>query len=280
MLKVKYMKCRVKYKIKLFLLLLLSIVGVDCCFAGSTDYGSSGLSIVLANNMDDYDEYGDYEYENSITIKDPFEKFNRKIFVFNLYVLENIGEPLTDSYRFLFPEYFRERFSNFGDRFEDPLILINSILQFDVGNSFKTIATFITNMTVGVFGLFNPAKSLGFYREKKTFGDTLGFYGIGNGFYLMLPFLGPTTLRNGVGLAGNYYLDPFGFNGLNIWNDEGDLTPKRFLVPRYVGAYGGKLGTAVDLNKNFVKKSFDPYIFTRESYIQNVIYKQNKEENK
>lgn len=225
----------------------------------------------------DYDEYDEYDENMNIkTIKDPFEKFNRKIFTFNIFILENFAEPIIKSYKFVTPKFVRDRLNNFGDRFYDPITLINSILQFDLENSVKTIATFATNMTIGIFGLFNPAKKFGFYRDKKTFNETFGFYGIGNGFYLMLPFLGPNTLRSSVGLLTGFYVDPFYLNRLDIGNDNGSLVPNYLVIPRYAGQYAGQIDSNIVLNKKFLQKSFDPYIFLRESFVQNNNYKTKK----
>ena len=227
----------------------------------------------INNEIDEYDEYDYYTETETITIKDPLEKINRKIFSFNIFILDYVGEPLIKFYNTITNQFIRDRLSNFGDRFFDPLTLINSILQLDYKNSFKTIATFTTNMTIGVFGLFNPAEHFGFYRERRTFGQTLAYYGVGNGIYLMLPFFGPSTLREGTGMLLGVAVDPFSFNLLGFDGDIGDLTPNELLVPKYVGGYSGKVDGAIKLNEQFLEKSFDPYIFARDSYIQNLHYK-------
>lgn len=231
--------------------------------------------ITLENNInDEYDEYDDYYTETeAITINDPLEKINRKIFSFNIFILNYVGEPLIKFYNTITNQFIRDRLTNFGDRFFDPLTLINSVLQLDYKNSFKTVATFTTNMTIGVLGLFNPAEHFGFYRERRTFGQTLAYYGVGNGLYLMLPFLGPSTLREGAGLLIGAVIDPFTFNLLGFDGDVGDLTPNELLAPKYIGSYSGKVDGAIKLNEQFLKKSFDPYIFARDSYIQNLHYK-------
>lgn len=264
--RMKYIKLRYRILSVLFFVYIVITAGVTSCFAVPV--------VTVEDSYDDYDDYDDYENKNTEVISDPFEKLNRKIFDFNIYLLDNVIEPASDTYEFFFPKFFRERFNNFGDRFYDPIVLFNSLLQLDFKNSFKTVATFATNVTLGIFGLFNPAKHFGFYRERRTLGETLGFYGIKNGFYIMIPFVGPSTLRNGFGMAGDFFINPLGWNGTNFWDDR-DLTPDRLEIPKYIGKYAPQLETAVGLNKQFLQKSFDPYIFTRESYLQNVIYKQS-----
>lgn len=225
---------------------------------------------------DDFDIYED-ENDSIILVKDPFEKMNRKIFSFNIFVLENVATPFVKFYNTITNKFIRDRINNFGNRFSDPMILINSILQLDIKNSLKTIGTFATNMTIGIFGLFNPAQTFGFYREKLTFGQTLAHYGIGDGIYLMIPFFGPSTLREGFGTVLNLCVDPFSFNLLKFGGDSGDITPEELLVPKYVGRYIGSIDGAIKLNNEFLKKSFDPYIFSRDSYIQNLKYKNNND---
>lgn len=265
----------IKLKFRIFIFLFLITIIQNPSFAEGNNVLRNNQGII--EDLDDYDEYDDYaeEDENKEKIHDPFEKINRKMFNFNIYLLNNVGEPVANGFKFVFPDFFRERFSNFGDRFLDPMILVNSILEFDFKNSAKTIATFATNMTIGIFGLFNPAKYFGFYREKRTFGDTLCFYGVKNGFYIMVPFLGPTTTREGIGLATDFFINPLSWNILEVWDDR-SLTPDRLKIPQYIGKYEPELETAVNLNNQFLKKSFDPYIFTRESYLQNLIYKQKE----
>ncbi len=272
-LKTKFTK--LQFKIIFFLLFLTLIADIDFTFAKSKNILSENKEENINEYNEDYDEYYNIDNKNTEKISDPFEKLNRKMFDFNIYLLNNVGEPVTNGFKFVFPDFFRERFANFGDRFLDPIVLLNSILEFDFVNSAKTIATFVTNMTIGIFGLFNPAKYFGFYREKRTFGDTMYFYGIGNGFYIMLPFLGPTTTREGIGMAADFFANPLSWNILKIHKNK-SLTPDRLKIPQYIGKYESELETAINLNNQFLKKSFDPYIFLRESYLQNLIYKQKR----
>lgn len=270
------------YKFKLiFIIFLLFFSKANC-----TEYKNNNNEIISQEtNVDEYDDFEDYgfdEYEedqNEIKIKDPLEKLNRKIFSFNIFMLENVAAPLINVYNSITNQFIRDRINNFGDRFFDPTTLINSVLQLDYKNSLKTISTFSINMTVGILGLFNPAEKLGLYRERRTVGQVLASYGIGKGMYIMMPFLGPMTLRDGIGSAIGLAIDPFSFNLLGFDGDIGDLTPNELIAPKYIGGYDIKVEGAIKLNKDFLQKSFDPYIFTRDSYIQNLEYKNNKKGN-
>lgn len=244
----------------------------------TTNYKDKNKKEESDDNYDD-DDYDDNYEEEVEKIKDPLESFNRKIFSFNIFMTERVATPMSNVYHKITNQFIRDRINNLGDRFFDPITLLNSILQLNFKNSAKTIATFTTNMTIGIFGLFNPAKHFGFYRDKQTFGQTLAFYGVNYGIYIMLPFLGPTTLRDGTGKLFDAAVDPFTFNVLRVGGDNGDITPSKLKIPEIISIYAGPVDNAVKLNKDFLKKSFDPYIFTRDSYMQNLKYrtKINKE---
>ena len=231
-------------------------------------------------NYDMYEE-DDEETENSYkqyTIADPFEKLNRKIFAFNMFFLDNIGEPVSNFYTSMVGKDVRYMIDNFGDRFSDVSTLFNSILQFNIKNAFKTVATFSINMIFGVFGLFNPAEKMGLYRDKKTISDTLAFYYVGDGFFIMLPFLGPSTLRDTASLTIDYFINPLSYDYFELLDDNRDLeflNDWKFYVPRGTIMAINKLDLAVAMNKKFISQSIDPYNFVKNAFIQNKISKTN-----
>lgn len=226
-------------------------------------------------SADDYIDYG-YEGIDSTVINDPFEKLNRSIFKFNIFVLENIASPVVGFYRRNTNTTIQEIISNIGNRVQDPMILVNSILQFDIANASKTFFVFLANMTVGCLGLFDPAKKLfSVERDKRDLGQTLGFYGIGNGFFVMVPFFGPYSFRDGFGFTASFYVNPIAYNGFSILKEK-SWTPWYLVAPKYFAQYVDTVDGAVELNKNFVQRSFDPYIFVRDGYVQNRNYIINK----
>lgn len=218
---------------------------------------------------DDYDEYDDYaeEYnDNKKQINDPFEKVNRKIFDFNYYMLNNFLIPASNMYKKITNQFVRDRISNVFTTMKEPLVAINSILMLDYKNTLKTFATFGTNITVGCLGLFNPAKNTIFYRDNKKFSDVLKFYGIPEGPYLMLPFLGPYNFRDSFGYISGFFINPVTINSFNIFNDEPWIKSTEFKISMY-GL--DLLNTSINLkslNDSFLKKSLDPYILVREYY--------------
>ena len=181
----------------------------------------------------DYDEYDYDDFGKSTTISDPFETVNRYIFSFNVFLLENVADPVVSFYKENTNETAREIISNIGERVQDPMILLNSVLQLDFVNAGKTLLVFTTNMTIGFLGLFNPAKSLfSIERDKRDLGQTLAYYGIGNGFFVMAPIFGPYSLRDGFGLAASFYTNPVSYNGFSILTDK-SWTPWYLVPPKY-----------------------------------------------
>ena len=213
--------------------------------------------------------YEDEDYENQITIDDPLEQFNRIMFDFDMYLLEKVATPVMNQYNKYINKHIRKSIANFGDRLYDPITLINSILQLDIKNSLKTVGTFTVNMTVGCLGLFNPAKKWNIYRDKRSIGDVLAFYNFNHGFYLVLPFLGPTTLRDGLGLGGDYMINPLSYNVAEIGAHHSWIEDDELIIPKYIIQYVDDVNKAVSLNEKFLSGSLDKYTFVKNSYIQN-----------
>ena len=151
--------------------------------------------------------------DNSIVDKtpeaqDPWENLNRGTFAFNQSFDKYLLSPLAKGYRFIFPTEVRSGIRNFLSNLSEPWSSINSVLQGDLKNSGTTIARFIINTTLGVLGLFDVATEVGLKKQKEDFGQTLAVHGVGPGPYLMLPFLGPSTLRDALGKVTSLYADP------------------------------------------------------------------------
>jgi phospholipid-binding lipoprotein MlaA len=219
----------------------------------------------------------EYVDEEEIFLKDPLEGINRTIFAFNSFLLKNVLGPLVDFYKSITNRFFRDMVSNLGNRLNDPVILLSSLLQLDLKNTGNTLAVFLTNMTVGCFGLFDPASSLfGLGRENRTVGQALALYGVDEGFYLVLPFFGPFTLRDGIGLAVSFFVDPLAFNSLSLGGRKESLTPNYLLLPKYFVQYIDMMDSAVTLDTIFVQGSLDPYVFARYGHASNLHYLINR----
>ena len=137
-----------------------------------------------------------------------FEGFSRTMFKFNHALDGAIFEPVAKGYRAL-PAGLRKGTGNVLDNLRSLLTLSNNVLQGDFRKAGHTAGRFVVNSTVGILGIWDPAAALGLKDHgKEDFGQTIGVWGSSSGCYFVLPILGPTTVRDAVGLVGNWFLDP------------------------------------------------------------------------
>jgi len=154
-------------------------------------------------------------------VADPWEGFNRSMYMFNFYIDKHFFLPVVNSYEFVTPTFLQERISGIFNNIGEIRNLTNSLFQLKGTQSVTTLARFVTNSTLGLGGMFDPATSFGLERHAEDFGKTLGYWGAGFGPYLVLPFFGPSSVRDAGGLAvdtgityGIYSaIDPFGNTG-------------------------------------------------------------------
>lgn len=137
-----------------------------------------------------------------------FEKVSRSIFKFNMGFDRAILKPVAKGYNKL-PKVIRKGTSNFTSNLGTLLSVPNYLLQGDAKGAVDASASFLINSTIGVLGLGNPAAALGLEKQKEDVGQTLATYGIGSGCYFVLPILGPTTIRDSVGMVADTLVDPF-----------------------------------------------------------------------
>ncbi len=191
------------------------------------------------------------------TLADPLEPVNRGMFWVNDKLYTYLFKPVAKGFRVV-PEPARVSLGNFFHNLGTPVRFANSLLQLRFADAGTELGRFLINSTLGVAGLFDPAKSCaGWERKEEDFGQTLGHYGIGQGFYLVLPVLGPTTLRDGIGRAGDYFLDP-----LPHYVDDTEL-----LIGRLV-EQENRLSLDKDTYEGIKEQELDPYLFIRNAYAQ------------
>jgi phospholipid-binding lipoprotein MlaA len=130
---------------------------------------------------------------------DPLEPVNRPVFGFNHHLDRWIFRPVARGYQWLVPEPGRRSVRNFFGNLNEPVVLVNQILQLEPLGAGETGARFLVNTTLGVAGLFDPAAHFGLDHHDEDFGQTLGKAGLGAGFYLVIPVLGPSTIRDSFG---------------------------------------------------------------------------------
>ncbi|MBI3441399.1 MAG: VacJ family lipoprotein [Proteobacteria bacterium] len=139
---------------------------------------------------------------------DPIEPVNRFIFGFNDILDKILIEPLAKGYNAVLPGFVRDSVQSFMRNLQSPLLVANNLLQGKVGDAGVATARFLINSTVGIIGLVDVAQAQGLTYKDEDFGQTLATWGIGDGFYLVLPILGPSSLRDTAGLAVDAYADP------------------------------------------------------------------------
>jgi len=137
-----------------------------------------------------------------------FEKTSRAIFKFNMVIDDVVLEPIAKGYNKL-PNPVKKGTSNFTSNIATLLSIPNNLLQGDIKQLGHSLGSFAINTTVGIFGLLDPAEKIGLKAHKEDVGQTLGTYGIGPGCYFVLPILGPTTVRDSIGMIADTFVDPF-----------------------------------------------------------------------
>lgn len=199
--------------------------------------------------------------------RDPIEPINRGIYQFNDVVDKAVTKPIAQGYRAILPTPVRQGVTNFFANIDDVLITVNDLLQFKINQAASDFGRLIFNTTFGIAGLFDVATPIGLEKHNEDFGQTLGYWGIGDGPFLMLPILGPSDVRDTVGLVATFYTDPI----LNL-----DHVPTRNTLNglRFVD----RRARLLDSEKVLDEAALDRYSFLRDSYLQhrrNLVYDGN-----
>ncbi len=194
-------------------------------------------------------------------IYDPIEPINRAIFSFNNVADRVILEPIAKGYKKL-PSPVQTGISNFLSNLRAPLVVINQILQGQGENAAQSTGRFLVNSTIGIFGLIDVAEKVGLEEKEEDFGQTLATWGVGDGFYIVLPLFGPSNLRDTTGMVMTMVTDPINAYAVN----EGEA----WVVPMRTAA------NAVDQRSKIIDEvnalrdnSLDYYAAVRSSYYQN-----------
>ncbi|PCI20363.1 MAG: ABC transporter [Piscirickettsiaceae bacterium] len=188
---------------------------------------------------------------------DPLELINRGIYSFNEKADEYVLEPVAKGYRFVTPQVVDTSITNFFRNLDDVVVFVNDILQFKFNQAASDGARFLVNSTVGILGFMDVATDMGMPKHNEDFGQTLGAYGLGTGPYIVLPILGPSNLRDTVGLYADTFVDP-------IQYIEDSHTMWGVIVLKGIDTRAGIIST----KKIFDQAALDPYEFIRSSYFQ------------
>ena len=194
-------------------------------------------------------------------IYDPLEPLNRAIFSFNNVADRIVLEPIAKGYKKL-PSQLQSGINNFLSNLRAPLVIVNQLLQGQGENAIQSSGRFIVNSSAGVFGLFDVAEKMGLEEKEEDYGQTLATWGVGDGFYIVLPLFGPSNLRDTSGMVLTMMTDPI--NAYAVSEGETWLVPMRTAV------------NAVDSRSQIIDEvnalrdnSVDYYAAVRSSYYQN-----------
>jgi len=163
-------------------------------------------------------------YERPMENYDPWEGFNRSMYKFNYGVDKYFLLPVANSYDFVTPDVVQTGVTNFFGNLFEITNLYNNLLQGNPEGTVNTIFRFFFNSTMGIGGLFDPATEMGFHKADEDFGQTLAVWGAGPGPFLVLPVLGPSTVRDGIGSGVDSFAKSIWLEALvhDVWKDTGD----------------------------------------------------------
>jgi len=266
--------------IRLLLLIVIGTFGLTGCAATKTAPLQADASLTVAtqaNGSTNQNDEGflnaepDKGFDNDVDadfddwdapvklIADPFEPINRGVFWVNDKLYFYLFKPLARGYGAIIPRPARVSVSNFFSNVSTPARVANALLQLNLTHVGTETYRFIVNSTIGIAGLFDPATSVAEVRRASAdFGQTLGKYGFGHGFYLVLPIVGPSSLRDGTGTFVDSYADPVRYAG---------LATEDVLLLRVFDSTN-RLSLDRDTYEGIKRDALDPYLFIRTAYAQ------------
>ena len=222
--------------------------------------GNCSLLYAADDAIDFLDDafYEDPSEENAVN--DPFEQVNRVVFTFNDYAFTWILNPLATGYSKLLPSDIRGAVANVFYNLQEPMRFVNSLLQARFSDAGTLFARFALNTVGGVGGLGDPATEMGFAKTEATFCQTLDNWGVPDGIFLMVPVMGPTTLRDVSGrIVDRFSLAPIYYNWAAGWEES---------VVIYMGKEVNNLSLRLGEYEAMKEMSFDPYIAVRDGFYQ------------
>lgn len=252
-----------------FICLSLYIMSVTGCSSKIEPIKKDSVSVEKQSVEEmEEDEFLD-EFEDEMQVEkklDPFSGYNRVMTSFNDGVYEYVLAPVASGYKAIVHKEIRVSVRNFFHNISYPIRLINNLLQGKIKNSGEETGRFVINSTIGILGLFDPAKSyFELEAHNEDFGQTLGFYGVGAGPHIVLPFFGPSNLRDALSMYPDSLANPFVYNedrGYNLIHFYGEsLFIKAYERVNYVSLHEGEY-------EKIKKDAVDLYPFLRDVYEQ------------
>jgi phospholipid-binding lipoprotein MlaA len=201
------------------------------------------------------------------TPSDPWESFNRSVYSFNDTVDKAVVKPVAQGYKAVIPDTGRTMVGNFFSNLNDVVIAANNLLQFKLVRAFSDTGRILINSTVGVFGLVDVASQVGYEKHNEDFGQTLGYWGVQSGPYLVMPIFGSSTLRDSLAGLGDSQINP-------LWRINNIPTRNGLNVTKQIN----RRAVLLDEENVINEAAIDRYSFTRDYYLQfrkNQIYDGN-----
>lgn len=218
-------------------------------------------------SFSDFDE--EFSKKEEVEIFDPLSGYNRVMTNFNDSFYTNILNPVSTSYSETVNESVRVGISNFFNNLLFPIRFVNNLLQFKFQNSAEELGRFVVNTIWGLGGFMDPAKNeLGWIEHDEDFGQTLGYWGVGEGFHVVLPFLGPSNLRDMVGLVADSYASPLSTTGSSDVQYKIPQNTTEQLAIKSVDTVN-EVSLKLGQYENIKKDALDLYPFLRDIYTQN-----------
>ncbi len=193
------MKIQKINSIKNILILGLLLALLSGCAAKQVARQEEGLTIIPAKKP--VSEFIRSDIVYAIDAYDPWEGFNRNMYVFNYYFDKYVFLPVVGAYEWIMPDYVEDRISGIFKNIGELRNFTNNLLQLKGKKTAITTGRFLVNSTVGLAGMYDPATKWAMPVQKEDFGQTLGYYSVGAGPYLVLPILGPSSLRDTTGFV-------------------------------------------------------------------------------
>lgn len=201
------------------------MIFVVVSFSGcsSKNIGTPQQEVLLSEKVESSanadDEFEEFEEEmKTEEIYDPFSGYNRAMTSFNDSAYEYVFKPVAKSYRATLNRDVRISVQNFFHNLYFPVRLVNNLLQCKFYNAYEESERFVINTVVGIFGLFDPAKTkFDLEAHEEDFGQTLGFYGVGSGPHIVLPLFGPSNLRDTISIYPDAILSPVDYTERDYW---------------------------------------------------------------
>ncbi|CAA6822062.1 MAG: putative periplasmic protein (vacJ homolog) [uncultured Sulfurovum sp.] len=250
---------------KSIFLLFISIFFIACSSKNTPTLTAQKSKVTQTLETDSLEDEFDNEFaEADKEVFDPLEGYNRFMTSVNDKVYLYAFDPVSKAYAFVIPKPARLGVSNVFHNLKFPIRFTNNLLQLKFDASMKELGRFMINSSIGILGLFDVAKMAGVEPQEEDFGQTLGYYGVGSGFHVVLPFLGPSNLRDTLGFSVDTAIAP---------TTSGSI---KYQIPNNAEKALG-LSTAYYVNKNSLhpgeyenlkKDALDVYTFFRDSYEQ------------